>query len=267
MEEDEKWLASEPSEAEKMENETIEQCNARRRRDYQAAVARIKQTLREKEEEREERDWELLGEKEEWEERVRKRRRAEIVLWNVGKDEEIVKHANTPSQQDTFRNSAGRRMESGMAQLAQAARDPGPAPRVGRGVGMGMGGIEVIDAGGIARGSQGKKVVFGDDGATQASGSDRVVGFGGTNGVNGVKKLADQEQANGIKPKRKRKRKRRTGVPDDDESSSSSSSSEESEEEEKEQRTTLKNGAKEPSDDETSESGSGTSSSGDSDSD
>lgn len=272
VEEDEKWLASEPSETEKMENETVAQCNARRRRDYQAAVARIKQTLREKEEEREERDWELLGEKEEWEERVRKRRRAEIVLWNVGKEEEIVRNSQPPSLQGTFSNSAGRQKDSGMAQLVQAARDPGPAPRVGRGVGMGMGGVEVIDAGGIARGSQGKKVVFGDDGATQAGGVGRVNGFGGTNGVNGVKKSADQEQANGMKPKRKRKRKRRTGVPDDDESSSESSSSSSSgggEEEEKKQRTKSKNRAKKSSDDETlgSGSGSGTSSSGDSDSD
>ncbi len=272
---DENWLAAEPSDTEKMENETVAQCIARRRRDYEAAVARIKQTLREKEDEREERDWELLGEKAEWEERVRKRRRAEIVLWNVGEKEEAPEGdgITLPPQQDTFGDNAGRRMKSGMAQLAQAARDPGPAPRVGRGVGMGMGGVEVIDAGGIARGSRGRKVVFGDDGAAAQVGgmSGAVNGSGGGNGVNGargattgVKKFDGQEQTNGVKLKRKRKRKRRTGVPDDDDSSSSSSSDER--EKEKKTKSNSKNAAE---DDETSssDSGSGTSSSGDSDSD
>lgn len=261
IEEDEKWLASEPSGSERMENETFPQCNARRRRDYEAAVARIKRTLREKEEKREERDWELLGEKEEWEERVRKRRRAEIVLWNVGEEEEAAESNSVAfTQQNISGSDPGHPMDSGIAQLAQAARDAGPAPRVGRGVGMGMGGVEVIDAGGIAKGSLGKKVVFGDDGSTQAGGTGRVNGVGGMNGVIGVKKSADQKQANGMKPKRKRKHKRRTGVPDDDESSSessSSSSSEEREEAEKERRTNFKNGAEVSSDDETSSSGSG----------
>lgn len=281
--EDDQWLAAEPSETEKMENETITQCNARRRRDYESAVARIKQTLREKEEEREEREWELLGEKEEWEERIRKRRRAEIMLWNVGKEEEAPEGDSVGlPQQDTFGGNTGRQMHSGMAQLAQAARDPGPAPRLGRGVGMGMGGVEVIDAGGIARGSQGKKVVFGADGAAQTAGTSTVNGSGGANrasgvngangATNGVKRFDGPEQANGVKPKRKRKHKRRTGVPDDDEcsSGSSSSSSEESEKEEKERGTQLKkNGARKSSDGESSSSrsGSGTSSSEESDSD
>lgn len=284
-EQDEQWLASsEPSgSVEKMENETVAQCIARRRCDYEAAVARIKETLREREEEREERDWELLGEKEEWEARIRKRRRAEIVLWNVGEEEEAAEGVSVVlPRQDISEVNAGRQMNSGMAQLAQAARDAGPVPRVvGRGVGMGMGGVEVIDAGGIAKSSRGKKVVFGDDGAAQNSGSNRVNGFDGANGVarangaNGVHnvKTPDFSGANGVKPKRKRKRKRRTGVPDDDESSSSSesSSSEDGKEEEgkkKKQRTSLKSGAKDSSDDETSSSGSGsgTSSSEDSDS-
>ncbi len=278
---DENWLAAEPSDTEKMENETVAQCIARRRRDYEAAVARSKQTLREKEDEREERDWELLGEKAEWEERVRKRRRAEIVLWNVGEKEEAPEgdDITLPPQQDTFGDNAGGQMKSGMAQLAHAARNPGPAPRVGRGVGMGMGGVEVIDAGGIARGSRGRKVVFGDDGAAQVGGMSGVVnGSGGGNGVNGargatngVKKFDGQEQTNGVKLKRKRKRKRRTGVPDDDDSSSSESSSDSSDENEQEKKTKSKSktAAGDPTDDETSssDSSSGTSSSGDSDSD
>lgn len=290
-EEDDSWLAAEPSETEKMENETAAQCIARRRRDYEAAAARIKQTLREREEECEERDWEILGEKAEWEERIRKRRRAEIVLWNVGEEEEAPEGDSVAllPQLNTFGGNAGGQMNSGMAQLAHAARDPGPAPRVGRGVGMGMGGVEVIDAGGIAKGSRGKKVVFGDSGAAQAGGTNRTNGLGRGNGVDGVdgadratnggvKRFDGQEQAIGGKPKRKRKHKRRTGVPDDDESSSESSSGssgEESGKEEKESETKTKaksnskTAAEDPSDDETSNSGSGsgTSSSGDSDSD
>lgn len=275
-EEDDKWLTSEPSETEKMENETVAQCNARRRRDYEAAIARIKQTLREKEEKREELDWELLGEKEEWEERVRKRRRAEIVLWNVGEEEEKAADDESAAlpQQNASRSSPGPPVNSGFAQLAQAARDPGPAPRVGRGVGMGMGGVEVIDAGGIARASQGKKVVFGDDGAgIPANGTDGAAAAL-YRLTNAVANLDARGPANGVKPRRKRKRKLRTGVPDDDDESSSESSDSSSgssggkkgeQEQETKRRMQLKAGGDDSSDDETSSSG--TSSSEDSDSD
>ena len=271
-EEDDKWLTSEPSETEKMENETVAQCNARRRRDYEAAVASIKQTLREREETREELDWELLGEKEEWEERVRKRRRAEIVLWNVGEEEEKAADDESAAlpQQNPSQGRSGHPMNSGFAQLAQAARDPGPAPRVGRGVGMGMGGVEVIDAGGIARASQGKKVVFGDDGAGIAA--NGTAGAAAYKSTNGVKNPDAQDLANGVRPWRKRKRKSRTGMPDDDESSSESSDSSSGnggkkggQEQETTQRTQPKAGGDDSSDDEASSSG--TSSSGDSESD
>ena len=271
-EEDAKWLTSEPSESEKMENETVAQCNARRRRDYEAAVARIKQTLREREEKREELDWELLGEKEEWEERVRKRRRAEIVLWNVGEEEE-EKAADEESaalpRQDTSQGTPGHPTNSGFAQLAQAARDPGPAPRVGRGVGMGMGGVEVIDAGGIARASQGKKVVFGDDGAGIAANGTDGAAAAAYESTNGAKNLDAQDLANGVKPwrKRKRKLKLRTGVPDDDDSSSESSDSSSGSNggkkggqgQEMKRRMQVKAAGDGSSDDETSSSGTGSS--------
>ena len=225
-EDDEKWLTSEPSEAEKMNNETTAQCNARRQHDYEAAVARFKQSLKDKEHEREEREAELLGENEEWEERFRKRKRAEIVLWSVGAEEEVAapSHTSSSSRQDTSKDTPIPNMQSGLAQLAQAARDaPVPAPRVGKGVGMGMGGVEVIDAGGIAKASRGKKVVFGqDDGAAAAPGD--VNGSGSANGVRGV---------NGVK--RKRKTKKRIDMPDDDDSSDSSSSSSSDDEEGKKQ--------------------------------
>ena len=228
-EENGKWLASEPLESERMENETAAQCNARRRRDYEAAVVRIKQTLEEQEDEREERESELLGEYEEWEERLQKRRRAEVVLWGVGEDEDEVAESHATA------GSNGRQMEFGMAHFARAAREVGPGPRVGRGVGMGMGGVEVIDAGGIARGSKGKKVVFADDGPAQAARTVKMDGANGVaraNGVHGIKPSgADNGAANGTTSRRKRKRRKLTGVPDDDDSTSSSSSSSSSDEE------------------------------------
>ena len=233
-EEDEKWLASEPPQSERMENETAAQCNARRRRDYEAAAARIKRTLEEQEDEREERESELLGEHEEWEERLQKRRRAEVVLWGVREDEDELAESHVAA------GSTGHQMESGITQLARAAREVQSAPRVGRGVGMGMGGVEAIDAAGIARGSKGKKVVFTDEGPVQACRTNPMNGakeVAPANGVHAIKPSgADNRAANGTTPKRKRKHKRRTGVPDDDDSTSSSSSSSSSEEEEQSQR-------------------------------
>ena len=228
-EEDEKWLASEPPESEMMKNETAAQCNARRRRDYEAAVTRIKRTLEEQEDEREERESELLGEHEEWEERLQKRRRAEVVLWGVGEDEDEVAESHATASNN------GRGMGSGMAQLARAAREVEPGPRVGRGVGLGMGGVEVIDAGGIARASKGKKIVFADDGPAQACSTIKMNGAKGVAQANRSHEIkpsgADNGFSNGTTPKKKRKRKRRSGVPDDDDSTSSSSSSSSSEEE------------------------------------
>ena len=224
-EDDEKWLVSEPSETEKIENETVAQCNTRRRGEYEAAITRIKRTLAEKEDEHEERDWENPAEKEERSDRIRKRRRAEIVLWNVGEEEETTEADEVTTPPNTLSDNAGPPVNFKPTQTGPA-RDPGPAPRVGRGVGMGMGGVEVIDAGGIARDSKGKKIVFGDNGPAQAGdGPSKTDGPGAVNRLAQVNGVA----GNGIKPKRKRKRKRRTGMPDDGESSSSSSSSEESE--------------------------------------
>ena len=226
-EEDEKWLASEPSESEKMENETVAQCNARRRRDYEAAVARIKQTLEEIEDKREEYESEVLGENKEWEERCQRRRRAEIVLWGVGEeDEDEMAGSGSLSGQYSRKASGGHQKESGLAQLARAAQKLQPAPRVGRGVGMGMGGVEVIDAGGIARDSKARKVVFTDDEPAQAGGTNSANGANVTHGVR-IPNTGSNGTTNSIKPKRKRKK--RTGVPDDDDDSSSSSSSSSSE--------------------------------------
>ena len=261
-EEDKKWLTSEPPESERMENETAAQCNARRRRDYEAEVARIKRALEEQEDEREERESELLGEHEEWEERLQKRRRAEVVLWGVGEAEDEVAESHATA------GSNERQMEFGMAQLARAAREVEPGPRLGRGVGMGMGGVEVIDAGGIARGSKGKKVVFADDGPAQACRTIKMNGAQGgvaqATGVHGIKPSgADNGAANGTTPKRKRKRRRRTGVPDDDDSTSSSSSSSSSSSEEEHGQRPPKVGMQERVETSDSESSSGTGSSSD----
>jgi len=252
-EEDENWLATDPAEEQKMDQETTAQCLARQKRDYDAAVARIKQRLREKEDEREDKEWELLGDKEEWEKRVRKRRRAEMVLWGVGEEKEVVQDAVALPRQAILGNS---RPVAGAQAVTIQSR--------------GMGGVRQISNGGIAEGSAGKKIVFGDDGAQQAGAAHGVQNM---NGVNGVKKTEVRESSNGVQAKGKRKRRRRTDVPDDDSSSESSSSSS-SEESEKEERQVWKgkmvyegNGRDASSESEMSNSGSDSNTDSDSDSD
>ena len=209
--EDAEWLASEPTKADTMENETYEQCTERRRRDYEAAVVRVKERLRAQEDEREEREWEMLGGKEEWEWRLKKRRRAEVVLWGVGEEADVVQEVAEPPQRSIINHVAGH---------------GGGGQDVPKGRGKGMGGVEEISGSGIARGSQAKKLVFGDDGTVQTDGPQKVHGIQTmTEGQKSAKYGAGEGQV-----KRKRKRKRRTtGVPDDDSSSDSSSSSSESE--------------------------------------
>ena len=206
--EDAEWIASEPTEADTMENETHEQCIERRRRDYEAAVARVKERLRLQEDEREEKEWEMLGGRDEWEWKLKKRRRAEVVLWGVGEEEDVVQEVAPPPPRPIIRHVAG----------AGGSRQDAP-----RGRGTGMGGVEQISGSGIAKGSQAKKIVFDDDGAAQTNSLQKVHD---TSTMNGVQKSGEHAAGEG-QVKRKRKRKRRTtGVPDDDSSSDSSSSSE-----------------------------------------
>ena len=190
-----------------MENETHEQCVERRRGEYEAAVARVKEKLRVQEDEREEKEWEMLGGRDEWEWKLKKRRRAEVVLWGVGEKEDKVQEVATPPQHPIIHPVAG----------VGGSRQDLP-----RGRGTGMGGVEEISGSGIARGSQAKKIVFGDDGTAQSTNSQKVHG---APTMNGVQNSGGQGASEG-QVKRKRKRKRRTtGVPDDDSSSDSSSSS------------------------------------------
>lgn len=209
--EDAEWLASEPTEADTMENETHEQCVERRRREYEAAVARVKERLRVQEDERQEKEWEMLGGRDEWEWKLKKRRRAEVVLWGVGEEEDVIQEVATPPQRPINHHVAG---AGGSAQV-----NP-------RGRGTGMGGVEEISGSGIAKGSQAKKIVFGDDGAAQTNASQKVHGTPTMNGVKNSGKYGAGEAQ--VKQKRKRKR-RTTGVPDDDSSSDSSSSESETE--------------------------------------
>ncbi len=247
-EEDDNWLATEPAEEEEMDQESTAECLARQKRDYKAAVARIKKRLRETEDEREDMEWELLGDKEEWEQRVRKRRRAEVVLWGVGEDEEVVEKevviaVARPAILGNSRPGAG----------AQAVTIQS----------RGMGGVRQISNGGIAEGSAGKKIVFGDDGGREAEAAN---GVRERNGVNGVNKMDVREGGNAVQQaKRKRKRKRRTGVPDDDESSSESSSSSSSDESEREKGQAAEGKVDEPSGTETSTSDSDSDSDSDTD--
>ena len=206
--EDAEWLASDPTEADRMENETLEQCVERRRRDYEAAVTRVKERLKAQEDEREQREWETFGGRDEWEWKLKKRRRAEVVLWGVGEEEDVVQEVAKPPQRPIIN-----------------VADPGGGGGQGipRGRGTGMGGVEEISGSGIARGSLAKKIVFGDDdGAAQTNGSQKVHGV---QKLDGVQKMSGKHGAGEAQVKRKRKRKRRTtGVPDDDSSSDSSSS-------------------------------------------
>lgn len=96
--EDEEWLKGlEPSEKDK----------ARRRAEYEGAVKRAREMLERKEELREE---QLAHE--EWETRFRKRRRAEVVLWGIGEEEEnkpqpLSMARNTDKNKDTQGENAG----------------------------------------------------------------------------------------------------------------------------------------------------------------
>ena len=211
-----------------MENKSDAQGNARRRQDYEAAAARTKQALRKEEEKREEYEWEHSGGKKEWEDRVRKRRRADIVLWNVGDEEDKATSEESAAlpQQNTYQDSTGPPPNSGFTQLVQAAGDPGLAPRFEGGPGIDIGGVEVIDAGGIAVASQGKEVVFGDDGDSIAT-NETDEAASTYQLTDEEEKLDTQDLAIDVKPWRKRKQelKRRTGVPVDDESSDEGSDS------------------------------------------
>ncbi|KAL2045656.1 hypothetical protein N7G274_002085 [Stereocaulon virgatum] len=218
--EDEEWLNLQPTESEKMDKETDEQCHERKKRDYEAAVKRVKKMLRVKEDAREEREWDLSGEKEEWEERMRKRRRAEVVLWGVGEDEEVVEDAAPVTQP---RDSMTRKDMNGNGE-----------PEYPKGRGKGMGGVEEIGADGIAKASQGKKIKFGDDGVATANAAN------GVRNTNGIPKPNGKATSSAGQVKGKRKRKRRTRAPDDDDDSSSASSSSSSDESEGEKQVAAK---------------------------
>ncbi|MCJ1273974.1 hypothetical protein MMC21_001767 [Puttea exsequens] len=194
IEDDQKWPNSGPSESEKMDQETQEHCEARRKRDYDDAVARIKAELRAEEEAREEKEWKLFGGKAEWEARFQNRRRAESILWGVREEDDVFVNAIALPNHALFQNK--------------------PAAVLGGQRSTGMGGVERISSEGIAQGSLGKKIVFGEEGCEGLSDAD---------GVRKGARLAGV--ANETMGRRKRKRKRRTtGVPDDDSSDSSSSS-------------------------------------------
>ena len=104
--EDDKWLAptdSGPVADEKdsseqanegsemgVERETPEQSLVRRLTDYNAAVEKMKSILEAREDDREATEWHFVHGRKEWEERLSRRRRAEVVLWGVGEVGEQV---------------------------------------------------------------------------------------------------------------------------------------------------------------------------------
>ena len=215
--EDETWLSSEPGDSEKMDQETDAQCIARRKRDYEAALARTKQQLEDKEDKREDIEWEMLGDKEEWEERLQKRRRAEVVLWGVGEEEE-----EQEQEQEITQDAVAPPSHAGLRNHQHARQQPITIQS------RGMGGVERISNDGIARDSVAKKIVFDADGTNRA---DRVGGANGMNGIRNGERIDIIHHVGHNKKLRKRKKKKRSGVPDDDSTSSESSSSSEDEEE------------------------------------
>ena len=180
---------------------------SRRRREYEAQVQRIKAMLRKKEDEREDREWEFCGEKEEWEGRLKKRRRAELVLWGVGETQELEPATTQPVQVNGVN---GVRQNTWL--LGRDAAKLNAAPAVPT------------------------KNVFGDDGAAAAAAAV-VVGEKFNNGSNDVNrnKTGANEHVSKSEPAgknpRKRRAKKRTGVPDDEDDTSSSSNSESSSDE------------------------------------
>ena len=242
---DTKWLSSEPGDSEKMDQETDAQCIARRKRDYEAAITRVKQQLRDKEDKREDIEWEMLGDREEWEQRVRKRRRAEIVLWCVGEDEEVTQDAVALPKHEALK-------------IHQYAKQE-PVTIQSRG----MGGVEQISSNGIAKDSKGKKIIFDENGTSQAPKATSM------NETHEIRNRERTHNTNGIRRKTPRKRKPRTGMPDDDSTTSESSSisSEESADEGKNSRGNKQPASRNGASDTDTSSSSSSESSSDSESD
>ena len=206
-EEDDKWLDSELTPDQKMENETTAQCLARRKRDFDIAVAHLKEKLRQREYEREDREWEVSGEKDEWNRQFYKRRRAELVLWGVGEEEERLKKITAVRSQQAI--------------LGNSKMNAGGAVTIGS---RGMGGVKQISQGGVAQTSQAKKFRFDSD---DKEGSDAVNSGSKTKEMRPIVNSNVKILPNGVEKRiRKRKKKGRgaTGIPDDDSSSDDSSS-------------------------------------------
>ena len=214
--EDNDWLASElPKTNTKelngaMDTEPDSARHERRRREYEAQVQHMKQILRGKEEEREDREWEFCGEKEEWQRRLKRRRRAEAVLWGVGE---------APAREEA---DEVKPRKSGSTNGVIAVNDRNRW-MLGRDA-QKMNGATAVP----------KKIVFrSEDGAATgtvhaihgvcADAGDNV--GSAVNGIDGhVKPPEPSGFRNGKKP-RKRRAKKRTGVPDNDDTSSSSDDS------------------------------------------
>ena len=213
--EDEKWLISTDSDpkadqkggidkedegfAMGVERETLEQSLARRLRDYNAAVEKLKVILETKEDDREAAEWHSGNGRKEWEERLMKRRRAEVVLWGVGEVGGKVMAA--------LQSAVGSETEAGNVRKV----DQQPAFRREMGP---------------------KRIKFGDEKEDVDIGNGvKPTTITRTNMTNAVPAAAPADKKK--KRKRKQPRKNRVGaIPDDESSSSSNSEADESEDEE-----------------------------------
>ena len=182
----------------------------RQREAYEGCIAHLRTQLREKAFEREEEALERCGETEAFEQRWRKRKRAEIVLWCVGETAPAVSPPNRtilhiqmhPSRQEQQKQNSETEAPDNSWMWGRDARR--------------------IDS--SIAGKSGKKVVFGDDGVVVKSEGEVPTARQKQNGAGGDGGGGVKGPAVVGKKKRTRRGKKRTGVPDDDDSSSSSSS-------------------------------------------
>ena len=211
--------------------------HARNRAAYLDHLAQLKRQLKLNEAVREDVEWEFLGGKAEWEHRLRKRRRAEIVLWGIGEEEEEAAEEQKKTkegergreamqQQQPPRNigqggmNGQARQHAGANGGVVAATAPLP-PTYGRGM-QGFHDPDAVKANVLTL-AAGKKIVFGE--SNQGSSPPKTNGVAATPAVDGGSEAPARKSVRVRRSEQRRRRKlRRTGVPDDDDDESSSSS-------------------------------------------
>lgn len=222
----------------------------RHRADYEAAVSRLRNMLRQHQTEREEREWAMPGGgSDQWNLRLRKRRRAEVVLWGVGEVAEQRREVKPPLPVPVVARQQVNGFAGGMMMVngANGRGIVGGTQPLGRDEGKMRGTIPAM------AGNVGKKIVFGGGeggmhggpngsatataaaslGAESSMSEERRRRMNGMDSTgSGIREINGGVSNTAMmkKPKRGRKLRAvvRSGVPDDDDSSSSSSGGDDS---------------------------------------